>query len=104
MTALERAKQIAHGIGREFDKRLCASIEGAINEHSNAESERRRAVEARLRKAAGIVRTILANTKPVGDLCGHSEIAQLAKHAVEVLEGRAETRERIEKALEGDDA
>lgn len=104
MTALERAESIVTRYTPSGHDSLRDAIHRAIIEHSNAELERRREVEARLRKAAGIVRTILANTKPVGDLCGHSEIAQLAKHAVEVLEGRAETRERIEKALEGDDA
>lgn len=116
MTALERAKQIAHqiahGIGREWDKRLCATIERACIEHSNAELGRRRAVEARMREAASAIRLLMASeaTCPnaynegfsvdygighghICDLCNGtgiiaSEPLRLAEAALKALEGK----------------
>lgn len=83
MTAMERAIEIA-GANAE----LRDEIHRAIIEHSNAELERRRAVEARLRQARNVVQVILANAAPSGLDWGNSEIARLAKQALEVLEGR----------------
>ena len=84
MTALERAESIVTRYTPSGHDSLRDAIHRAIIEHSNAELERRREVEARVQNAAQKLSSLIEWLWESGS----PRAARMAKQALEVLEGR----------------